>query len=395
VTDLLFVVGHPTQFEGPFFAYVCKTAGPDALQVLYSMPERVTTVHDPELSREVDWGFDLLVGYPSAVAPPGAGLRWAIRYLRKQRPRYVLVNGYHISLHRSVTLACRLLRIPVGLRIDGALFAHSRGNLRTKRLIYPLLSHVYHRIFSVGSVTDEYLASLGVPRASIARFTYAIDVDWFRMPEPKRTAIRDAVRGQYGVPADSTLIVSIAKFAARETPWDLIAALPKLPASEWTVLLVGDGPDRPRVEEMVAVRGRAARVILAGYVPYPDLPALYAAADIFVHPAMEEVWGVSVAEAMAAGLPVVASDRVGSARDLLVHGLNGGVYPLGKTDRLAEVLNEVRSMLSLGATFAGANDGILQSWNYKATWLHITEGITGQRNGGRGHGPLSNRPRDC
>jgi hypothetical protein len=105
MTDLLFVVGHPTQFEAPFFAHIARTAGPNAIAVVFSQPDRVGSARDPEISRVVDWGFDVLAGYSSVVAPSGAGIRWALHYLKTSRPRYVLVNGYHIALHRSMTIA--------------------------------------------------------------------------------------------------------------------------------------------------------------------------------------------------------------------------------------------------------------------------------------------------
>jgi len=377
MTDLLFVVGHPTQFEAPFFAHIGRTAGPDAITVVFSESERDGTMPDPEISKVVDWGFDVRGGYASVVAPTGAGIRWAMRYLNTLRPSYVLVNGYHIGLHRKVTIACHLLRIPVGLRIDGALFAtRPRWKQIAKRLIYPFLSKVYHRIFSVGTVTDEYLERLGVPRHALARFTYAIDVDRFRLPDLERRSTRETVRRRFGIPISSTVILAVAKFSTRETPWDLLAALPALPSSEWTVLLVGDGPDRPRIEETINAMGDSVRVIVPGYVSYPDLSGLYAAADIFVHAAKEEVWGVSVAEALAAGLPVIASDRVGSARDLVLEGVNGAIYPFGHSDRLVEWLMDVRSMIAGGRSFTDVNDHVLRGWDYDATWREIKAGIS-------------------
>jgi len=391
MTALLFVVGHPTQFEAPFFAHVSNVAGEDALVVLFSEPDQVESISDHELARTIDWGFDLRGGYRSMVAPNGAGVAWAIGYLKATRPKYVIVNGYQIGLHRSVTAACHILGIPIGLRIDGALFAtRSRWKQALKRVLYPFLNIVYRPIFSVGSVTDEYLLKLGVRRSGLARFTYAIDTNRFRMPDSQRRTGRESVRRRFGIPPDSTVVLSIAKFSAREAPWDLVAALPKLPSSEWTILLVGDGPDRTRIEGAVNAAGNAIRAIVPGYVPYPELPDLYAAADIFVHAATEEIWGVSVSEAMAAGLPVIASDRVGAARDLVISRVNGATYPLGNSDRLADLLNEVRSMLTRGMTFSEVNDRILQNWNYAATWDHIKEGMTRHRADHPGSGKMPN-----
>ena len=74
--------------------------------------------------------------------------------------------------------------------------------------------------------------------------------------------------------------------------------------------LVGDGPQRPALEDY-AREHSSERIVFGGYVPYLELPLVYAAADVFVHPARYEPWGVSVQEALACGLPVLASSLVG------------------------------------------------------------------------------------
>src|SRR6185295_16395131 len=104
-------------------------------------------------------------------------------------------------------------------------------------------------------------------------------------------------------------------------------------------------------------------------VPYPDLPALYGAADLFVHPAREERWGVSVAEALACGLPVVASSRVGAAYDLVRPGENGFTYEAGDGDGLAQ---RIEAALRLDpAAVAATSAEILARWDYAATWRSI------------------------
>ena len=108
-----------------------------------------------------------------------------------------------------------------------------------------------------------------------------------------------------------------------------------------------------------------------GYVPYPELPALYAAADLFVHPAREERWGVSVQEALACGLPVVASSRVGAAFDLIQPGGNGFVYEAGDEDGLSR---RIVDALALPAErIRTANAPILALWDYAASWQGLLE----------------------
>lgn len=134
---------------------------------------------------------------------------------------------------------------------------------------------------------------------------------------------------------------------------------------EIVLLVAGDGPERPALEGFAAER-LAGRVRFLGYVPYPELPALYGAADLFVHPAREERWGVSVAEALAAGLPVVASSRVGAARDLLAAGINGFTYETGDD---ADLARRIGQALALDPEeVRSTSDAILPRWGYAAAW---------------------------
>jgi glycosyltransferase involved in cell wall biosynthesis len=108
-----------------------------------------------------------------------------------------------------------------------------------------------------------------------------------------------------------------------------------------------------------------------GYIPYPELPALYAAADLFVHPAREERWGVSVQEALACGLPVVASSRVGAAFDLIQPGGNGFVYEAGDEEGLIQRIAD--ALILPPERVRSASAPILALWDYAASWRSLLE----------------------
>jgi glycosyltransferase involved in cell wall biosynthesis len=135
----------------------------------------------------------------------------------------------------------------------------------------------------------------------------AIDVEWFqRLPDPR------AARRALGVPADRTVI----GMACRLVPWkgcdDLLRVLALLPA-DWHVLLAGDGPDRARLERLAAMLCVSDRVTFTGNLN--DVRLAYAAMDAFALMSVNEPFGLVIAEAMAARVPVFGLGGAGEYRE--------------------------------------------------------------------------------
>ncbi len=360
---LAFVVERPTQFEVPFFRHVA--ADPEhRLRVLYTAPDPAAPPFDPELGRTVAWGFELLDGYEHAVCPAAGARRWLAAEMRRESYDLVIVNGYTQARYLLATAAARRAGASTALRLDSALFAGSAPPAAKKLLFSTLLERLYDVFFGVGTLTLEYLRALGVPGSRTALFPYAVDVEAFRRESRLSPDQRAAVRARTGVAARARVVLCVAKLHVREAPWDLLRAQAQRGSDDWLVI-AGDGPLRSDLERFAREHG-LSRVVFLGYVPYPELPALYAAADVFVHPAREERWGVSVAEALACGLPVVASSRVGAARDLVAAGRNGCTYPAGDHAGLARCLDETAALAP--AAVRAHNAAVLAAWDYAATW---------------------------
>ena len=148
----------------------------------------------------------------------------------------------------------------------------------------------------------------------------AVDVDAY----PQAPLERDVPR-----------LISVGRLAAPKDWPTLLSALTKLdPEAFAELVIVGDGPDRDRVEGELA-RSSLGRVRLLG--ERDDVPSLLSNADVFVLASRSEGLPLSVVEAMAAGLPVVASD-VGGLRELVRDGETGMLVPSRDPAALADAL---------------------------------------------------------
>ena len=126
----------------------------------------------------------------------------------------------------------------------------------------------------------------------------------------------------------------------------LAAALARLPDSEWQLLIVGDGPARDEVERafaaLAAPDGGGHRVHFAGAVRERELPAVLAGCNLLAWPAINEAYGMSLLEAQAAGLPVVAG-RSGGVPALIENGETGLLSDPGDTAAFAADLERLLS----------------------------------------------------
>jgi glycosyltransferase involved in cell wall biosynthesis len=158
-----------------------------------------------------------------------------------------------------------------------------------------------------------------------------VELERFGHPQTP-TAI---VRQQLGIPADALVVGSVTRLSPQKAPLDLAAAFSYIHRGRPDVwfIIVGDGPLRADVEANLAAAGIANRVVLTGL--RRDVPELMAAFDIFVLSSLWEGLPRVLPQAMATGLPIVATQADGSA-EAVVDGENGFLVEPGRPKALAE-----------------------------------------------------------
>lgn len=145
------------------------------------------------------------------------------------------------------------------------------------------------------------------------------------------------VRRRLGIPRDAKVVVCAARMVRRKGQDTLIRAWPRVLQAHpgAFLLLVGDGPDRARLQRMVERRGLGGSVVFTGSVAWDEVPAYMDSGDVFAMPCRTrlfglepEAWGIVFLEAQACGLPVLIG-RSGGAPETLLDPAGGLVVPSG------------------------------------------------------------------
>ncbi len=278
----------------------------------------VTTVA-PHFPRFVDEGRGV-VRVPSLPLPTQTAYRLCVPYLNADDRRRVrgidLVHAHSpfVTGWMGASYA-RRHRIPLVFtyhtRLDA--YAHyapfDRGT--TERAMVEL-TRVYANwsdaVIVPTNAMQNRLRELGV-NVPISVVPSAIDVE--RFAAGRRSAL---VRARLGVEDDGPLALIVSRLGVEKNVELALDALPLCP--ELRLAVVGEGPHRAALEERARRLGIAERVRFAGTFPRERLPDVYASADAFVFPSTTETQGLVLAEALAAGLPVVAAESDAS-RDVL------------------------------------------------------------------------------
>jgi len=162
-----------------------------------------------------------------------------------------------------------------------------------------------------------------------------------------------------------------------------LARNPEMP--DWELLLVGDGPDRPRIERMAADANLSDRLVWKGWVLKPEMPEVYRAADLFVFPSLDEGMPNVVLEAMASGLPVVGT-KISGTEELVDPGVTGLLVEPGTVEPLQRALETALRDKAWREECGRAGRARAERLSWRAVadrFLALMEGVRTEQGGNR------------
>jgi 1,2-diacylglycerol 3-alpha-glucosyltransferase len=195
----------------------------------------------------------------------------------------------------------------------------------------------YHSALAGGQPHKRYLIELGMPSQAIFLGYDVVGNDSFH-PEKIKFLPK---------PLDQPYFLAINRFITKKNIPFLISVYAKyrqlVGGNAWDLVLCGDGDLRSELEQQVVELGLTDAVHFPGFLQQDEMLPYFAHASCFIHASVQEQWGLVVNEAMAAGLPVLVSNRCGCFEDLVIEGANGFGFDPENMEQLTELMLKVSS----------------------------------------------------
>jgi glycosyltransferase involved in cell wall biosynthesis len=327
-TRLAIVVSHPIQYTVPLYRRLARRSDLE-LKVFFTWHDGRDAVHDRGFARPVSWDIPLTDGYefelvPNVSSDAGThrfgGLRNPdlLERVASWRPDVVQITGWAWSSHLQLLRALHRRGICTLFFGDSHLLD---GKTAGPRWWFKaaLLRRVYAMptgILVAGSANRAYFERFGVPPEKLHPCPHAIDVSRFAAPQAGVEQEAARWRAQLHIERDRKVLLYAGKFEPKKRPVELMRAVAGLRDPAIVLVLVGAGVLQAEIDALAAAQPSRFRVL-----PFQNqscMPTVYRLGDVFVLPSAHgESWGLAVNEALACGTPVIVSDRVGCASDVV------------------------------------------------------------------------------
>jgi glycosyltransferase involved in cell wall biosynthesis len=338
------ISSHPIQYNAPLFALLVEK-GEFQLRVFYTWGEdAVKPKFDPDFGKVIEWDIPLLEGYSyqfvkNVAKRPGSHHFFGIDNphliyeIEEWGADVVWIWGWSF---KSQLMAMRYFsgKIPVWFRGDSISLARPKGLQSLMRSVF--LKWVYKHVdfaFYVGEHNKNYYLENGLDSDQLVLANHAVDNDRFVNSSISKEEIKQ-FRASLGLAENDFVILFAGKLEPRKNPFYLKEIWNYISSPNIKLLIVGNGPLE---KELKSLCKGDKRICFLDFQNQTRMPKLYQSCNALILPSVSETWGLAMNEAMASGIPVLASENCGGAIDLLQDDC-GFIFPLNNPQLVANTI---------------------------------------------------------
>ncbi len=325
---ILFLTNYPSPYRVRFFDELGKTQ--DVTVLYFDRMEEIT-------HRNAAWFEEGRGGFRPVQLKRTLAVREeslcldVLKWLKKDFDE-VVVSGYSSPTAILAMLYLRLRGRPFYMEVDGGLIRQER---KLKYWIKRFLVTLAPRWLSTGVHTTRYLVHYGAREDRVTHYPFSSLSRENILPCCVAPEEKQALRRELGIP-EGKMVLAIGQFIHRKGFDVLLNAARDLDESIGIYIVGGEA-----TQEYHDLRQGLDRVHFLGFQKKETLARFYMAADLFVLPTREDIWGLVINEAMAYGLPVVTTDRCVAGLELVEDGVNGYIVPVEDEKALTRSIQAV------------------------------------------------------
>lgn len=271
-----------------------------------------------------------------------------------------VIHANHLMDRTYAIIAGRILNIPVVITLHDLypkrLATQGIGKVRVPAISLLDRVSVKHYIAVSKAVKEFHVAEYGKPGKKIT-VVYSGLNDLARFSE-RADDDRSYIQSELGLADSSPVLLNVGRLQTVKGQIHLVRMMPSV-LEKWAnahLLIVGEGPERKNIEDAISAEKMGDHITLLGQ--RADVPQLLNSSDVFVFPSLNEALGLSVIEAMATGLPVVAAD-FGGLRELVRNGETGLLVTPADPEALAKGVLAVLDSPEMGRAYGARGQQVV------------------------------------
>lgn len=289
-----------------------------------------------------------------------------IKHVHNIKPDVAIAYEYHTNTSLILLSYCKAMGIPYMINCDGAFVKKSIKDIIKKTYISKARGFI-----SSGKMSDKYLLHYGADKECIYRnhFTSLHENDV--LTSVPSLEDKENIKKKKEIP-EKCVVLSVGQFIHRKG-YDVFLKAAKNLSEDIGIYIVG-GKATTEYEQLVKELD-LKNVYFIDFMSAEELKYYYLAADLFVLPTREDVWGLVINEAMSYALPIVTTDHCVAGVELIEDGVNGYIVPIDNPERLGSAIEKVLSNEDLKNYMASENLNKIRDYTYEVSAQDIIAAI--------------------
>lgn len=203
-----------------------------------------------------------------------------------------------------------------------------------RRIIIKIVFTVFDEVWSTGTPGCEALQKLGCKKEKIRSFTFFFDLSRYQTLSTAKQLKANAFKRRYSNDDTEIIFLSAGQVITKKRFNNAIEAIGKINNKKVILWIAGTGPQEEELKLLAKKMNVTNQIKFLGWLQQDEVELAFITSDVFLHPSYFDPFPIVVLDAMTWGKPIIATEESGSAKDRVVNGTSGFLYPSGQIDKL-------------------------------------------------------------